>query len=317
MAIYDRYINVLQRRKRKPIAESTIANYKSHIQGFSDYMNVSETDGLDSLTTKMYRDYTVELLKTLKPSSVNNRIRSINAFLNWLLDVEEITNDSLPEMNFVNRRTKFYEEDVKDSLYLEDDVLDAMQDACVSVRDKVILATMRYTGCRVREVADMRLRDIEEYTNKMGESKYKILLPKTKGDKPRYVGLFQELVLEMQKIVEKRDDGHDFIFVGSRGVSTGKPISTVGVSKLVKRVGSVVMGHGVGKTIHPHLWRKAFTTERLKLGFTMQQVGLALGHSPVSSKNSGGQSVTNSRYNLTTNSMAIDMKIFEAHPIRI
>lgn len=312
MDIYDKY---LADRKFNGVEAGTLRNYELQISAFCEWTGVDSLDGFNHVTRLQYKEFTKKLLETRLASTVNNWIRGIDAFLWSLYDDEILKEDTLPSTKFASRRKKYYKEKKKESIYLDDKTLDAMQDACKTLGEKLFLATVRSTGTRYEEASLMKLSQIESYDKKDGSIGYKILLRKTKGQKPRYVALFPEIVEKMKDVVKTRNDGSDYVFVGTRGKKTIKPITNAGVNKRVKRVARIVLGDVVAKDVHIHLWRKAFATERLKRGYTMQQVGIALGHSTVSSKNNGGNSVTNRHYNLMNGD--VGMEIFECHPIRI
>lgn len=312
--IYDNYI---EDRRFNGVAESTLKNYELQIATFCAAMEVKVLRDFDLVTRLQYKGFTRKLLETKKTSTVNNWIRGIDAFLWSLYEDKILTEDTLPSTKFAGRRKKFYKEKRDKSMYLKDSVLDEIQLASPNMTIRLFFATMRYTGCRVNEVCGMKLSQLEDVLDSHGNIvTYKILLPITKGDNPRHVELFPELVDAIRKNSSERKIKSDYIFLGSRGTKTDSGITPAAIWGQAKKISVKLYGGEIAKKIHPHLWRKATSTNWRRKGYTDQQIGLALGHSPVSVKNNGGKrSVTNERYNLMTSDMVEG--IFASHPIRI
>ncbi|MCH2115142.1 MAG: site-specific tyrosine recombinase XerD [Pirellulales bacterium] len=141
-------------------------------------------------------------------------------------------------------------------------------------RDQAILELLYATGCRVSELATMRLRDLclkEHFCKCHG-----------KGDKQRMVPLGLRAVNAAQCYLEKeRPDlaakgspTSDRIFLSARGQGLRRERLWELVKKYAARV-------GIGAEISPHSLRHSFATHLLAGGADLRQVQELLGHASI------------------------------------
>lgn len=131
----------------------------------------------------------------------------------------------------------------------------------------MLLKVLLFTMTRVSEFINIKLEDVDLYGKK-------IYLSTTKGDKPRYVPIFdfylQELVTYIKGL--NRQTGYLFESVRNNKYSDRR------IQQLVKKVAK---DSGVEKKVHPHMLRRTCATWLREKGMSKDDIQLLLGHSSV------------------------------------
>jgi integrase/recombinase XerD len=141
-------------------------------------------------------------------------------------------------------------------------------------RDRALLAVMYATGCRVSEIIDLKLSDVnlnEHYARCTG-----------KGNKQRMVSLNPVAVdainryLELQRpdMVKNAADDAGYLFVSR----SGRRLQREGVWELVRRY---AVRAGCGADVSPHTLRHSFATHLLARGADIRALQEMLGHASV------------------------------------
>lgn len=142
------------------------------------------------------------------------------------------------------------------------------------LRDRALLEMLYATGCRVSEVAKLRLQDLnldERFCKCEG-----------KGSKQRIVQLGEAAVdavsswLKQQRpsMAAKRPDGGDWLFL----TRSGRPMRREAIWELVKKYAHIA---GISRNISPHTMRHSFATHLLAGGADLRQVQELLGHASI------------------------------------
>lgn len=141
-------------------------------------------------------------------------------------------------------------------------------------RDRALLETLYATGCRVSEIAGLRVRDVhlgEGYCNCRG-----------KGDKQRITPLGRrsvgaiEVYLESERprLAARQSPPPVALFLSTRG----NPLRRERIWELLKRYAARV---GAPREISPHSLRHSFATHLLAGGADLRQVQEMLGHASI------------------------------------
>jgi site-specific recombinase XerD len=150
-------------------------------------------------------------------------------------------------------------------------VPEATGDGLLAARDAALLEFLYATGCRVAEVAGLRLEDIrfEERTARVTG----------KGGKQRMVYLTDSAAHSLQAYLRHRLVAHPdsrsepAVFLNRRGGA----LSDRGMRLAVSRY-----RHQVGKPVSPHTFRHSFATHLLNGGADIRTVQELLGHASLS-----------------------------------
>jgi len=141
-------------------------------------------------------------------------------------------------------------------------------------RDRALLAVMYATGCRVSEVIDLKISDVnldERYARCTG-----------KGNKQRMVSLnpvavdaiVRYLNLERPAMVENRSSDDEYLFVSR----SGKRLQREAVWELIRRYAARA---GCGSDVSPHTLRHSFATHLLAGGADIRALQEMLGHASI------------------------------------
>ncbi|MFQ9125643.1 MAG: tyrosine-type recombinase/integrase [Butyricicoccaceae bacterium] len=121
------------------------------------------------------------------------------------------------------------------------------------------------SGCRVSEVAGLRVDDID-----WRDRKCKVI---GKGNKERTVYFSVRAKLMLQLYIEGRKGG-EALFSSSR--APYEPLSDRGIEKIISKLGKRI---GMERPLYPHLMRHTFASHALNCGMELTIIQHLLGHS--------------------------------------
>lgn len=130
-------------------------------------------------------------------------------------------------------------------------------------RDLALVEFLYCTGCRVTEVSNLNIADVDFDTMQctvLG-----------KGNKERIVYLTEVATMYLQEYLSTRKYLSEVLFAGKGG----KRLSKNGIEVLLKRLGEKANVENV----HPHRYRRTLATNLLDHGMNIQDVATILGHS--------------------------------------
>lgn len=218
-----------------------------HLEDLKGYMRAEESRGLSRKTMK-------------------TRTQCVKSFFRWLVDNEFIEKDPsrrLPQIRL--------EDKVLPPLSVQQvqAILDGIkQERIEGVRDRLLILLLADSGARVSEAIGIKLEDVN-----LDAKRVKIM---GKGAKERYLRLSHVTKLELGRYLRKlpaaRNQEMRFLF---ENPDTCQPITRGTAHRIVRRHAENVGIAGV----HPHQFRRSFTSEYISSGgdiFTLQK---ELGHS--------------------------------------
>lgn len=141
----------------------------------------------------------------------------------------------------------------------------------VCQRDKVVVLLLLYTGLRVSELVNLKLRDFDLLT-------LQLKVVNGKGGKYREVPLKPEVAEAVQVYLEGERKMHrlahsPYLLLTQRAEKMDKDT----VNKLLNKMGSKLQ-----LTIFPHKFRHTFCTQLLKRGVPISTIAIIAGHSGIS-----------------------------------
>jgi integrase/recombinase XerD len=146
----------------------------------------------------------------------------------------------------------------------------------VGLRDRAILATMRFTACRAGAVAGLRLGDFQH------DGEQYVLRFREKGGKSREIPVRLELqrdILAYLRAAGIEGEAKDRPLFRSAGgwakVLTDRPLTTERICELVKRR---LKDAGLPERLSPHSFRVAAITDLLTKGEKLEDVQYLAGH---------------------------------------
>lgn len=263
--------------------EKTLHSYKTYLTKIFSVIgkNVEDVTADD---IKLYLAKKLRMDKISK-TSVDNERRALSTFYTWMLNNEHITSNPMNKvevMKYAKPKKKAF----------TDMEVEKIRDACSSERETMIIETLLSTWCRVSELCNIRLDEIE------GDK----ILVHGKGEKDRTVFLNAKAKMAIRKYMDKRKDTNPYLLpraamsgditAFTRGkkrslsnrwyedpemVDQERECDKGTVESIVRALGKKA---GV-KNCHPHRFRRTGATFALKAGMPFMTVSKLLGHANI------------------------------------
>lgn len=183
----------------------------------------------------------------------------LNSFFTWATDEEYLTKNPC-------RNIKEIKFEVIPRQALTRFQLEKLRRACRTKREKAIIDVLYSTGCRVAELVNMRLSDIDF------EQKAVYIIGK--GKKHNIVYLNTNAQLSLEEYLKIREGDSDYVFVSDR--RPHDRITTRAVERICTELSQIV-----GFKVSPHIIRHTTATLSLQSGMPITQVQKMLGHANV------------------------------------
>ena len=151
--------------------------------------------------------------------------------------------------------------------------LEKLRRATTNIRDLALIDTLYATACRISELLNMKLQDIDWLEGrKDGSVPIKII---GKGNKPRVVYLDARSSLEIKEYSDTRGFDSEYLWCSLRTPHT--QLTPKGARDMLHKLGKKA---GV-ENVHPHEFRHTKATNLVKQGVPIQTVSQYLGHANI------------------------------------
>ena len=261
--VYDR--SNLPRRVEAFLAAKRIDGCRPKtIKGYRERLKMFMTQcskPVQAITTDDLREYLAYLVdeRHLMDNSVQAHINTLRSFFSWLVDADNIRKSPLRKiksLKIVKLRSRHP---------LTAEQLELVRDGCRGYKEKALVEFLVSSGCRVSEVAGLRVDDID-----WRDRKCKVI---GKGNKERtvYFSVRAKLMLQLY-IAERR--GGEALFASSR--APYEPLTDRGIEKMISKLGKRI---GMERPLYPHLMRHTFASHALNCGMELTIIQHLLGHS--------------------------------------
>lgn len=263
--------------------ERTLHTYKSYLVRILAVIGKNA----DEVTADDIKLYLAKKLRVDKISktSVDNERRALSTFYGWLYANEYIKKNPMSKVEVMK-----YSKPKK--MAFTDIEVEMLRDNCQTERETMILELLLSTWCRVSELCNIRLDEIESDK----------ILVHGKGEKDRFVFLNAKAKMAIQKYLEKRNDKNPYLlprakyagdlanFSKSRKkddlkrwyetpdlVDSKEHTDKGTIESLIRNIGKRA---GISNT-HPHRFRRTGATFALRAGMPFMTVSKLLGHANI------------------------------------
>jgi integrase/recombinase XerD len=248
----------------------TIQSYAGDVDGFLAYLKQMGTEFVGDLKRFHITSYRNRLIEDgYEASTVNKKINSLQAFNRWLIDqgltaadVVDLRKDKVKTAAGSEKQVEVFSEKQLERL-----LFCIQGDA--NVRDKAIVLTLLYTGVRVSELCDIRLKHIDFLINH-----FKVI---GKGGKVREIPMKQEVAQAIEDYLPERAHNKyadsEYLFLGQRG-----PFQRDAINTLLERIGEKA---GLDVRLKPHTFRHTFCTRLVKKGVPLPIISKLAGHASI------------------------------------
>lgn len=235
----ENYSLILQNffgRVRKAVADVTANDIRLFLYEYGKYRNVSDR------TLDKYRSY-------------------ICWFFSWAHSEEYILRNPAKSIKAIKYETK-------ERQALTQMEMEQLRSGCQSLRDRAILELMYSTGCRVSEMAGLKLNDIN-----WSDSTVHLF---GKGKKHRNSYLNARATLALRAYLKTRTDSSDALIVTER--APYRAMSKEAIEAIMRKISE---RSGIGRKVTPHIIRHTTATIAVNAGMPIEDVSKLLGHASV------------------------------------
>ena len=237
---------------------------------------------VDDITPEDLRLYMALRLRRdhVSKTTVGNEMRNMSSFFDWLYKEELI------KKNPMYRVEKIKAEKTKKEALTEMEI-EKLREAALGIRERMLVELFLSTGCRVSEVTNIKISDIEDDR----------ILVFGKGEKERYVYLNAKTQLLLREYIFQRKDTNPYLLPKGKGVAfmtNKKGIKRRQYYDWWKNPDYIAEGPMDKSTIeatfrnmakragveraNPHKFRRTCATLALRRGMPVEQVSKMLGH---------------------------------------
>lgn len=247
----------LIRKSIEGCSKGTIYGYENFLKIFLFWTNGKDLDTFEDNDILVFLAW-YENTHSVSKRTLNNKRVILSSFFTYLHNTGKINHNPMKTVN----RIKFL---AKVRQPLTDEELEIIRDSVVDIREKALIEFLYSTGCRVSEVVNVNITDLD--------LDKRTLVVTGKGNKQRRVFINAKTKLSIQSYLKTREDHNDALFV-----STRKPyrrLSKGSIEKIVKDIG---IRSGIGKNLFPHLLRHTFATDMYERTGNIADLQRLMGH---------------------------------------
>lgn len=249
----------------------TVQSYVGDVHGFLSYLAWMGVDFDGNLRRFHVTGYRSRLLEEgYEASTVNKKVNSLQSFNRWLTGkglasehVVDLRKDRVRVASGSEKQVEVYSEKQLERLLFH------VQGGKVGVRDRAVVLALLYTGVRVSELCDLKLRHLDLLTGHIRVT--------GKGGKVREVPLKPEVADAVRNYLPERARSKyadvEELFLGQRGPLQRDAVNTM-LEKLTVR-------SGLDVRLKPHAFRHTFCTRLVRKGVPLTVVSKLAGHSSV------------------------------------
>jgi integrase/recombinase XerD len=223
MELVKKFKRFLKKDGKSP---KTIESYVGDIEGFEMYlktMGVEFRGELRRFHITSFRNHLIE--DSYQTATINKKINSLRCFNQYLIK-NGLAEETVVDLRKDRMKVAFGSEkqvEVFSEKQVEMMLFYIQNHEKVSTRDRMIILLLMYTGVRVSELCDIKIKNIDFLTGQL-----KII---GKGGKYREVPLKSEVVEVIKEYLAERANGKfselEYLILGQRGVLKRDAINTL------------------------------------------------------------------------------------------
>lgn len=244
----------LSSKKLEGLSQITLDSYKLELKIFSEKVK-KHTKDISSADIRVY----LAQFPHLKMSSVSRKLSVLKSFFGWLAAEEIIQRDPTAKL-----KPPKEEKRLPKALTIEE--LEMLRESCKTVRQRAFLEVLYATGCRLSEVHQLNINDINQQSMSC--------LVVGKGNKQREVYFSFKAMYHLNRYLNERNDDCEALFITER-----KPYRRLSKRGIQREIKKIAEGAGLENKVHPHVLRHTFATLMLNNGAELVAIQELLGHS--------------------------------------
>jgi integrase/recombinase XerD len=250
----------LAAKKIEGLSDATLYNKHMYLRLF--YAAVSKpTESVTANDIRVFL-YNYQAERKISNSSVDGVRKALTSYFAWLSGEGYIERDP-------SKTIKPIKQEQKQRLSLSQMEMEYLRRACETLRETAIVEFLFSTGCRVSELANLKISDVDFQTDEVH------LFGKGKKHRTSYLNAKAHVALE--DYLKSRKDNDSSLFVRSR-----RPYVGMGTCAIENIIRTLNQRAGIAKKVTPHILRHTTATQAVGHGMPVQDVQKLLGHSNIS-----------------------------------
>lgn len=245
-----------------------------HIDGLSDGTLVQYKRTLDRFFLIVHKDvkdittedcriffYKIQEQNHMGNRSLDTQRSYMMAFFTWIVDNEYINRNPMTPI-----RPFKYEKKIKKAL--TDMEIEKLRHASKNTYERAIIEVLYSTACRVSELVNIKLEDINLNTGD-------VYIMHGKGKKQRLSYLNAKAIIAIQEYIKDRNYPSVYLFENFR-----KPHNQLKTAAIQRKMRELEKRTGI--RVHPHKLRRTTATHLWKKGMPLEEIQVLLGHDDIS-----------------------------------
>lgn len=247
----------LATKKLEGLSPATLKNYKYTLRKLERFFNKPAS----TITSADIKMFMYDESNSKGAAGLNTFMTPIRNFFKWLQNEEFIIKNPCSSIKPVK-------EPKREKKPLSEEQVEMLRDCMLSKRDRAILEFFLSTGCRVGEVGNVKISDID--------FSRKTLMVIGKGNKERRVYFTERCKRALLNYLNERTDLEPHLFVSKK--APYNKLNNRGYQVIITKIKNMA---GIEEKVTPHSFRHTFATNALKSGMCPEIIQDILGHSDV------------------------------------
>lgn len=250
--LVDAYLNALRVEGR---SELTLERYEREIKRF---LKVAGTTTRNITQYHIRKYLSDEKERGLADSTIKGLCWVMSGYFNWMHRDGILQNNPMGNIRSIKVQKKVKQ-------VFSDIDIEKLKSNCRTLRDKAIVSFLQSTACRISEVTNLNIDNIDFANNEC------IVLGK--GNKERIVYMDNVTAMYLKQYLSGRKDNDQALFLGLRK----NRLTPNGVRVMLK---TLARRSGI-EHVHPHKFRRTTITNLVTRGMPIEQVKFLAGHEKI------------------------------------